>query len=82
MKILEAASYGVPVVSTYVGAEGLMLREGKDILLADNPDLFIQYILKLENEDYRKRLSENLQNSIASIYSVEALLENRKELYI
>ena len=82
MKILEAASYGVPVVSTYVGAEGLMLREGKDILLADNPDLFIQYILKLENEDYRKRLSENLQNSIAFIYSVEALLENRKELYI
>ena len=35
LKILEAAACGVPVVSTTVGAEGLELEPGREILLED-----------------------------------------------
>ena len=36
LKILEAMAAGVPVVSTSMGAEGLPVTDGEDILLADS----------------------------------------------
>jgi glycosyltransferase involved in cell wall biosynthesis len=38
LKILEAMATGVPVVSTPLGAEGLAVTPGRDILLADPDD--------------------------------------------
>jgi glycosyltransferase involved in cell wall biosynthesis len=38
LKILEALAAGLPVVSTRVGAEGLLLRPGLDYTLADSPE--------------------------------------------
>jgi glycosyltransferase involved in cell wall biosynthesis len=38
LKILEAMAAGVPVVSTPLGAEGLEVTPGKDILIADPDD--------------------------------------------
>jgi glycosyltransferase involved in cell wall biosynthesis len=35
LKILEAMAAGVPVVSTVLGAEGLAVTPGSDILIAD-----------------------------------------------
>lgn len=35
LKLIEAAAYGRPMVSTRVGAEGLVFRNGVDILLRD-----------------------------------------------
>ena len=37
VKILEAMALGVPVVSTRLGAAGIAVREGSEILLADSP---------------------------------------------
>ena len=36
LKILEALAAGVPVVSTTVGAEGLEVTHGEEVLIADN----------------------------------------------
>jgi glycosyltransferase involved in cell wall biosynthesis len=38
LKILEAMAAGVPVISTQVGAEGLGVKDRKNILLADTSD--------------------------------------------
>lgn len=38
VKIIEAAGYGVPTVSTTLGAEGLELRPGRDIAIADSAE--------------------------------------------
>ena len=38
IKILEAFSYRRPVVSTYLGAEGLAATDGEQLLLADEPE--------------------------------------------
>jgi glycosyltransferase involved in cell wall biosynthesis len=40
LKILEAAAYGKPIVSTTVGAEGIDFRDGREILLRDDPGSF------------------------------------------
>ena len=37
LKVLEAMAAGVPVISTRLGAEGLAVTPGKDILIADTP---------------------------------------------
>ncbi|GAC1463447.1 MAG: glycosyltransferase [Isosphaeraceae bacterium] len=40
LKILEALATGLPVISTRVGAEGLCLKDGEDLILADDPTGF------------------------------------------
>jgi glycosyltransferase involved in cell wall biosynthesis len=47
LKILEAMALGRPVVSTTIGAEGLEVTHGQDILLADNAAAFTQAIVDL-----------------------------------
>ncbi len=41
LKIPESMAMGTPVVSTSIGAQGLGLKHGKEILLADNPASFV-----------------------------------------
>jgi len=39
VKIVDAWSWGLPVVSTTIGAEGLAVRDGENVLIADTaPD--------------------------------------------
>ncbi len=47
LKILEAWAAGLPVVSTSIGAEGLPVRDGQHLLLADNPADFIAAVSRL-----------------------------------
>jgi glycosyltransferase involved in cell wall biosynthesis len=47
LKILEAMSFGVPVVSTRIGAEGIGAAGGQHLLLADTPADFAEAIDRL-----------------------------------
>ena len=47
LKIFEAMAMEIPIVSTTVGAEGLPVRGGNELLLADTPDDFAQAVLRL-----------------------------------
>ncbi|MGB9004425.1 MAG: glycosyltransferase family 4 protein [Candidatus Aminicenantales bacterium] len=47
LKILESWAAGVPVVSTTKGAEGLAAVDGKNLLIADRADDFIEKIVLL-----------------------------------
>ncbi|KUO43067.1 MAG: hypothetical protein APU95_00825 [Hadesarchaea archaeon YNP_N21] len=47
LKIVEAMAMGLPVVSTSVGAEGLSVHPGEDILIADDPQAFAEGVLRL-----------------------------------
>lgn len=46
-KVIEAASYGLPVVTTQLGAEGLNLKNGKNVLIADDPGGFAQQVVSV-----------------------------------
>ena len=47
LKILEAMALGRPVVSTSLGAEGLDISPGENILIADKPKQFVDHIRSL-----------------------------------
>jgi glycosyltransferase involved in cell wall biosynthesis len=47
LKILEAMSFGNPVVSTRIGAEGIDAINGKELLIADDAQEFAQAIIDL-----------------------------------
>jgi glycosyltransferase involved in cell wall biosynthesis len=47
IKILEAAAYGKPIVSTKIGSEGIEMNDGQEILLRDEAKLFAQACLDL-----------------------------------
>ena len=49
-KVASAMSYGVPVVSTSIGAEGMGLVDGETVLIADDPAAFAETCLRLYRE--------------------------------
>jgi glycosyltransferase involved in cell wall biosynthesis len=57
LKIYEAMAMEKPIVSTTVGAEGLPLRDGCDLLLADTPEDFAEKVVRvISNESYAREL--------------------------
>ena len=50
IKIIEAAAYGKPIVSTAIGAEGLEMNNGHEIFLCDDPKSFAEACIKLLND--------------------------------
>jgi len=56
LKIYEGMAMGRAVVSTTIGAEGLEVRNGKDIVLADEADTFADAVITLlRDSELRKR---------------------------
>jgi hypothetical protein len=47
VKIVDAWSWGLPVLSTAVGAEGINTKDGEDILLADSLEKSADAVLML-----------------------------------
>jgi glycosyltransferase involved in cell wall biosynthesis len=47
VKILDAWCWGLPVVSTAIGAEELAVRDGENILIADAPQAFAAAVVRL-----------------------------------
>ena len=70
LKILESLGYKTPVVSTTVGAEGLGLVDGRDIVVMDTPESFAQAcITLLEDEARRQVLAESGYAKVVERYS-------------
>jgi glycosyltransferase involved in cell wall biosynthesis len=47
VKILDAWARALPVVTTTIGGEGISVRHGENVLVADTPDAFAQAIIQL-----------------------------------
>jgi glycosyltransferase involved in cell wall biosynthesis len=70
LKIYEAMAARVPVVSTSVGAEGLPVSNGENIVLADDPRRFAEACLELLGDnDRRHRLAGQAWDLVSSRYS-------------
>lgn len=50
-KIGQSLSYGLPVVTTRIGAEGIGLTDEVDALIADDPLVFAQSVIRLYTDD-------------------------------
>ena len=70
IKIFEAMAMGVPVVSTTIGAEGLLVTHGEDILIADDDAAFTAELLKLASDDqFRQKLAERARHQVETHHS-------------
>ncbi|MGI9072646.1 MAG: glycosyltransferase [Bryobacteraceae bacterium] len=74
LKIFEAMAAKVPVVSTSIGAEGLPLKDGKDIAIADSSELFARCCLDLlADADLRRHRAKQAWELVSSQFSWEAV---------
>ena len=75
VKILEAMAMGVPVISTTIGCEGLAVRDGEHLLIADTPQEFAAAcatVLKDEKRAYE--LAYNARQLVVQRYDSKVAL--------
>jgi glycosyltransferase involved in cell wall biosynthesis len=68
LKIYEAMAVGKAVVSTTVGAEGLDVHHGKDILLSDTPANFAESVTMLLKDARARSWIEHAAAELAATY--------------
>jgi glycosyltransferase involved in cell wall biosynthesis len=68
LKIFEAMAAGKAVVSTTVGAEGLDVHDGRDVVLADTPSRFAGAVIDLLRDPERRRRLEMAAGELAARY--------------
>jgi glycosyltransferase involved in cell wall biosynthesis len=73
LKIYEAMAAGKAVVSTSVGAEGLDVANGQDILLADDPGAFAAPVTMLLEDVELRRRYERAAATLAAKYDWAAI---------
>jgi glycosyltransferase involved in cell wall biosynthesis len=76
LKILEAMAWGVPVVSTSIGCEGLAVEDDRELLIRDDPAEFAFAVHRLLNDaELWKKLSENGRRLVTERYGWDTVLE-------
>ncbi len=76
LKIVEALALGSPLVSTPVGAEGLGLEHGRDLLLAQQPAAFAQATLQLlERPEWARDLGNRGRQAVEGRFRWDVLAE-------
>jgi len=72
-KINQSMSYGLPVVTTTIGAEGMGLIHGENALIADDPGDFADEVIRLyRDEALWNRISSGSQENVKQFFSYEA----------
>jgi len=70
IKILDGLAQGIPIVSTSIGCEGIDVTPGKDILVADTDEEFMQQIQRIFDDDkLRNTISDNARKTAENVYS-------------
>ena len=82
LKILEALAMGKAIVSTTVGAEGLDLKDGEEIFIADEPAIFADAVTRLLTDaSLRRRIGENGRARVEKDYDWRSIGAKLYTLY-
>lgn len=66
VRIIEAMAMGIPVVCTSIGAEGIDVKDGSELIIADDPEVIAGAIVKLlENQTVFASIGKNARTFIA-----------------
>jgi GT2 family glycosyltransferase len=80
-KIGEAMAWGLPVVTTTIGAEGMGLEDGVDALIADTPEEVAQRIIQLhENPELWDSIAKNARKRVEREWSPDAVDKSLTEI--
>lgn len=82
VKIVDAWIWGLPVVSTTIGAEGLEIQPGKNILIADTPEAFAHATVQLLlSPDRRQELAESGRRWVEEHYNWRTVYTRWDRIY-
>ena len=80
-KIGHALALGIPVVSTSIGVEGMDLRDGEEVLVADDCEEFARAVDRLYDDPVLwKRLSEAGQAVVAERWAPDVMHTQAREV--
>lgn len=73
-KVGQSMSYGLPIVTTTIGAEGMGLTDGHDALIADDERIFAEKVIKAyQDRRLWEGLSLNARALVEQTYSPDAV---------
>ena len=76
LKILEAMALGRPIVSTSVGAEGIDITDGDNILIGDDPQTFASHIVDLlQNQAAWQRIATQARQFAVDNYDWDSITD-------
>ena len=82
VKIIESMALGKAVISTTIGAEGINYTDGKDILLANNKEEFIEAISKLYTDKLLTReLGKNALELVREQHDIAKVVDKLERFY-
>jgi polysaccharide biosynthesis protein PslH len=81
-KVLEAMALGTPVVASASAVGGLQVVDGRDLLIAEEPETFARAVLRLlDDTALRSQLAENGLTYVAACHSWEAIVDQLTGVY-
>jgi sugar transferase (PEP-CTERM/EpsH1 system associated) len=81
LKIFEAMAARIPVVSTTIGAEGLDVRDGENIWIADTPEDFADRCVELlADGGARRAIADRAWEMVSTCYSWEVVSRKFEQL--
>ena len=82
LKILESMALGRAVVSTSIGCEGIDVRHGRDILIADDAEAFAACVVSLlRNPEARAALAARARRTVEAGYDWPLLAARQLAVY-
>ncbi|MBE7560961.1 glycosyltransferase [bacterium] len=82
LKILEAMAMGKAVVSTTLGAEGLEYTPGRQLLPADDAEIFAAQVVRLcRNAEARQSLEREARDWVVRHYTWDAVMGRLEKVY-
>jgi len=80
--VLEAMAAGLPVVTTTIASEGIAVKNGENIILADNPQSFSSEVIKLVEDSQKAQLiGKKAKKLILENYNGEKIAKKLLEFY-
>jgi glycosyltransferase involved in cell wall biosynthesis len=82
VKILDAWNWGLPIVSTTIGAEGIAAVDQENMLIADTPEAFAKATISLlQRPDLAKKLVQNGRQTLEEEYDWQTVYRAWDKIY-
>ncbi len=82
IKIIEGMALGKTIISTTIGAEGINYTDGKDILIADDPESFLKAVETcFADKSFCDQIGKNARELIKNEHSLEQVVKKLESFY-